>query len=97
MAASNPILKGFTNNACTRWLATLLECANIKFFKVNFQNFFLLYLWVIICVKVGKNVSYSEVKCQSSCFSENFSENGSYRAVLSEKFGVLLLQLLVKC
>ena len=56
---------------------------------MNFKNLFLLYLWVLICVKVGNNDVNSKVKCQSSCFSENLGENGSVEPILSEKFGAL--------
>ena len=33
----------------------MLERANCSFLKVNFQNIFLLYLWVIEFFKVGDN------------------------------------------
>ena len=48
----------------------------------------LFYLWVLICVKVGKDVTNSEVECLLSCFSENLSENGSIKAILCEKYAV---------
>ena len=69
-------------------MATLLERVNNKKFKVNFQKLFLLYLWVLICVEVGKSNADSEVKCQSSCFSENFAVAGK---VLRKQKGILVL------
>ena len=43
---------------------------------------------MLICVKVGKDVTNSEVECLLSCFSENLSENGSIKAILCEKYAV---------
>ena len=39
-----------------KWgLAMLLERVSCFIFKVNFQKFFLFYLWVMLCFKVGDN------------------------------------------
>ena len=51
----------------------LIECVNNKNFQVKLKNIVLFYLWVLICVKVGKDVANSEVVCQSSFFSEDFT------------------------
>ena len=56
---------------------------------MNLKKLFLLYLWVLICVKFGNNYVNSKVKCHSSCFSENLGENGSVKPILSENFGAL--------
>ena len=75
-------------------LATLLEGVNNKKFKVKLKESFLYHLWVLIRVEVGKDIANSEVVCQSTCSSKNFSENGSIRAMLCEK---LLASLLCYC
>ena len=52
-------------------LATLLERANTQFFKVNFQNFLLFYLWVFSCFKVGDNGLNVKCKGLTLCRVQN--------------------------
>ena len=42
-----------------KWLATLLEGVKNKKIKVKFKILLFVYLWVIICVKVGKVIANS--------------------------------------
>ena len=43
------------NTKLNSTVATLLEHVNCLIFKVNFQKIGLIYLWVILCFKVGDN------------------------------------------
>ena len=43
-------------------LATLLKGVNNKNFIIKFKKLLLFYIWVLICVKVGKDVANSEVE-----------------------------------
>ena len=54
-------------------LATLLERVGCFFFKVNFKNLFLIYLWVILCLKVGDNAESVLYSDPTPCWPENLS------------------------
>ena len=67
-------------------LATLLESASWQIFKVNFQKFFLFYLWLILCFKVGDNGDYVFTRGIAIDGVLNPAQNGS----------VMVLETLIK-
>ena len=44
------------------WLATVLEHAGRKIFKLHLKNIFFVFLLVIVCLKVGNKVSLCKAK-----------------------------------
>ena len=51
----NVEIQSLTEADFYRGLARLLERVGCLNLKVNFQNIFLIYLWVLLCFKVGDN------------------------------------------
>ena len=56
------------------------RCSNVlvdKFFKVNFQKFFFIYLWAILCFKVGDNGDFVFLSGTAIDGVLNHVQNGS--------------------
>ena len=61
------------NKICTGDWQPCSKVSTPKILKWNLKKLLLFYLWVLICVKVVKDVANSETECQSSWFSEHFN------------------------